>query len=406
MALTDTFTRQAKATGKPSGDKHTDGGGMYLLVKAGGKYWRMAYRFAGKQKTLALGVYPAVSLAQARKKRDLARELLAAGTDPGVAKIDGKRATVEASGHTFEAVALSWLAKAGPVMTRDTLTQRRTWITRYAGPFIGKMPVGTIKPRDVRLMLAKIEGLGTIDTAHRVKQFCGQVFRHAVALGLADRDVTVDLKGSLAHRTTRHRPAITDPIKLGELLRAIDGYTGHPYTRAALKLAPIVMLRPGELRAAEWAEIDLDAAQWSIPAGRMKMRIAHVVPLPRQAVEVLRSLHPITGHGRFVFPSLRTSTRPLSENTLSAALKAMGYSAEVHSAHGFRATARTILDEVMNERVDLIEHQQAHAVRDTNGRAYNRTAHLAARREMLQRWSDYLDKLRRGADVIELPRTA
>ena len=254
-------------------------------------------------------------------------------------------------------------------------------------------------------MLEKIEALGTLDTAHRVKQFCGQIFRFAVASGLAERDITADLKGAMAPRTTKHRAAITDPAKLGELLRSIHAYTGHPFTVAAMKLAPILFLRTGELRAAEWAEIDLNAAQWDVPANRMKMRVAHIVPLPTQAVEILCKLQPITGHGRYVFPSLRTGERPMSENTLSAALQAMGYSNDVQTPHGFRATARTILDEVMGERVDYIEHQQAHAVKDANGRAYNRTAHLPARREMMQRWADYLDKLRIGADVIPL-RTA
>jgi integrase len=226
------------------------------------------------------------------------------------------------------------------------------------------------------------------------------VFRYAVASGSAERDVTQDLKGAIAKPVKGHFAAITDPKQAGELMRSIYAYSGHAYTVAALKLSPLVFVRPGELRTAEWAEIDLDAAEWRIPGGKMKMKVDHLVPLSTQAVEILRNVQPITGHGRYVFPSLRTGERPMSENTINAALRGMGYAQDVHSAHGFRAMARTILDEVLGERVDLIEHQLSHAVKDPNGRAYNRTAHLPARRAMMQRWADYLDKLRVGADVI------
>jgi integrase len=270
-------------------------------------------------------------------------------------------------------------------------------------PFIGKMPMSTIGPRDIlERVVRKLEARGAIDTAHRVKQLCGQVFRFAVVSGLAERDVTADLSEALASKATKHFAAITEPKRVGDLMRSIHAYSGHPTTVAALKLSPLLFVRPGELRTAEWAEIDLDAAEWRIAGPKMKMKVDHVVPLATQAVEILRSLHPITGHGRFVFPSIRTGERPMSENTINAALRGMGYSAEVHTAHGFRATARTIMDEVLGERVDFIEHQLSHMVRDTNGRAYNRTAHLPARREMMQRWADYLDKLRIGADVIPL----
>jgi integrase len=250
-----------------------------------------------------------------------------------------------------------------------------------------------------------MEGRGALDSVQRVKQICGQVFRYAVATGSAERDVTQDLKGALAKAKAGHFAAITEPQQAGALMRSIYDYTGHPYTVAALKLAPLVFVRPGELRTAEWSEIDLDAAEWRIPGAKMKMKVDHLVPLSTQAVEILRSVQPITGHGRYVFPSLRTGERPMSENTINAALRGMGYAQDVHCAHGFRATARTIMDEVLGLRVDLIEHQLAHAVKDPNGRAYNRTAHLPARREMMQTWADYLDKLRIGADVIQL-RTA
>ncbi|MBY0455490.1 MAG: site-specific integrase [Burkholderiaceae bacterium] len=255
-------------------------------------------------------------------------------------------------------------------------------------------------------MVRKIEERQAFDSAHRIKQVCGQVFRFAVATGIADRDVTADLKGALAAIPKRHFAAITEPAKLGELLRSIHGYAGHPSIVTALKLTPLVFVRPGELRHAEWVEIDLDKAEWRIPGIKMKMDNDHIVPLSTQAVELLRGIHPMTGHGRYVFPSLRTGERPMSENTINAALRGMGYSKEVHTAHGFRATARTILDEVLGERVDLIEHQLAHAVKDVNGRAYNRTAHLPARREMMQRWANYLDKLAIGADVIPLRAVA
>ncbi|MFM7000544.1 MAG: tyrosine-type recombinase/integrase [Limnohabitans sp.] len=406
MALADTFVRQVKHSGKAGGDKHADGGGMYLLVKSSGKYWRMDYAHAAKRKTLALGVYPEVSLAKARQRRERAREQLADGIDPGVAKREEKRAQADAAANTFEAVARAWLCKTTSKRAEVTQSRITTLLEKDIFPFIGSMPISTIKPRDVLdKAVRKVEARGSIDTAHRAKQICGQIFRYAVAVGLAERDVTTDLRGALAAIPESHFAAITEPKQTGDLMRAIFDYTGHPCTVAALKLSPLVFVRPGELRTAEWAEIDLDAAEWRIPASKMKMKVDHLVPLSKQAVELLRGVHPITGHGRYVFPSLRTGERPMSENTINAALRGMGYSKEVHTAHGFRAMARTIMDEVMGERVDLIEHQLAHAVKDPNGRAYNRTAHLSARREMMQRWANYLDKLRIGADVIQL-RTA
>jgi integrase len=406
MALADTFVRQVKHSGKPAGDKHTDGGGMYLLVKSGGKYWRMDYTHADKRKTLALGVYPAVSLAKARQRVVKARELLADGIDPSTAKKEDKQAQAEAAANTFEAVARDWLIKTKAKRAEITHLKVSTWLEKDAFPFIGNMPISTIGPCDVLdKVVRKVEARGAIDTAHRLKQLCGQVFRYAVVTGLAERDVTVDLREALVTKTQKHHAAITEPKQVGDLMRSIFAYTGHPCTVAALKLTPLVFVRPGELRTMEWAELDLDGEEWRIPGSKMKMKVEHVVPLCTQAVELLRSVQPITGHGRYVFPSLRTGERPMSENTINGAVRAMGYSKEVHTAHGFRATARTIMDEVLGERVDLIEHQLAHAVKDANGRAYNRTAHLPARRVMMQTWADYLDKLRIGADVIQL-RTA
>ncbi|MES2116831.1 MAG: integrase arm-type DNA-binding domain-containing protein [Pseudomonadota bacterium] len=402
MALTDTYIRQVKHSGAQAGDKLTDGQGMHLLVNAVGKYWRMAYRFNGKQKTLALGVYPTVSLAKARERRDAARKLLADGIDPSRAKSDEKHAKANSAANTFEVVMRKWLTMKRKTLASSTHGKITTWLEKNILPEIGKMPIDSIGPRDVLAAVRKMEARGAIESAHKVKQLCGQVFRYAVAEGSAEHDVTADLRGALAPKVTKHFAAITEPRQAGALLRSIFGYAGHPYATAALKLSPLVFVRPGELRAAEWTEFNLDAAEWRIPGEKMKMKDDHIVPLSMQVIEILRPLHVLTGHGRYVFPSIRTDAKCMSENTINAALRGMGYSKETMTAHGFRAMARTIMDEVLGERVDLIEHQLAHAVKDPNGRAYNRTAHLPARREMMQRWADYLDKLRIGADVIQL----
>jgi integrase len=403
MALTDTRIRHLKYNGSSAGEKYSDGQGLFLLVKASGKYWRMSYRFNAKQKTVALGVYPAVSLAHARQLRDKARKRMEEdGIDPSAAKQEEKRSRVEAATHTFDAVARQWLKKTATKRATSTQEKIQTWLEKDVFPSIGKKPISAITPRDVLATVRKMEARGAIDSAHRVKQICGQVFRYAVATGVAERDVTADLKGALAVVPRAHYAAITEPKQVGELLRAIHAYSGHPYAAAALKLSPLVFVRPGELRSAEWSEIDLDAATWRIPASKMKMGLDHVVPLSTQAMEIVCSMHPLTGHHKYVFPSIRSSERCMSENTINAALRGMGYSKEAMTAHGFRAMARTILDEVLGERVDLVEHQLAHAVKDPNGRAYNRTAHLPARKAMMQRWADYLHKLRKGADVLPL----
>lgn len=405
MALTDTFIRQVKYSKETAGDKHTDGQGLFLLVNKAGKYWRMSYRFAGKQKTLALGVYPAVSLAKARRRRDSARELLADNIDPSTAKRIDKQTRIDAATNTFEVVARTWLKKTVKNRAKSTQEKVTNWLENNVFPSIGKMPISNIKPRDVLVTVQKIEARGAIDSAHRVKQICGQVFRYAVSAGLIERDVTADLKGALSVAPKSNYAAITEPEQVGGLMRSIHSYTGHPYAVAALKLSPLVFLRPGELRAAEWTEIDLDAAEWNIPASKMKMKRGHIVPLSTQAVEILRSIKPLSGHGKYVFPSIRTGERCMSENTINAALRSMGYSKEVMTAHGFRAMARTIMDEELEERVDLIEHQLAHTVIDPNGRAYNRTSHLPARRKMMQRWTKYLDTLRMDAEVIPIRLT-
>lgn len=393
MALSDIFIRQVKHSGAPAGDKHTDGEGMYLLVNKAGKYWRLNYRYLGKQKTLALGVYPEVSLAQARKKREQARELLASGTDPSNAKREDRQARVLAAGNTFELIARQWLAKEASSRAEATTKKVTSWLENNVFAYIGGIPIVELKPRDVLQVVQRMEKRGAVDSAHRVKQVIGQIFRFGVALDLVERDITADLRGALAAPIKSNHAAITDPNGVAGLMRSIHGYHGHAAAVAALKLAPLLFVRPGELRSAEWSEIDLDGAEWRIPASKMKMKVEHLVPLAHQAVTILSELRAFTGHGKYVFPSLR-SKACMSENTINAALRGMGYPKEVMTGHGFRAMARTILDEVLEERVDLIEHQLAHAVRDPNGRAYNRTAHLPARRSMMQRWADYLDDLR------------
>lgn len=365
----------------------------------------MDYRYAGKRKTLALGVYPEVTLAKARQRRDKAREQLAEDIDPSQAKREEKQTNALTTAQTFEAVARQWLQKTAANRAVSTQEKITTWLQKDVFPSIGRKPISIIGPREVLATVQKMEARGAIDSAHRVKQICGQVFRFAVATGLAERDVTADLRGALSAVPRANYAAITDPKQAGDLMRSIYAYSGHLYAVAALKLSPLVFVRPGELRGAEWSEIDLDAAEWRIPGRKMKMGVDHMVPLSIQSVEILRSMHALTGHGKYVFPSIRTGERCMSENTINAALRGMGYSKDVMTAHGFRAMARTIMDEVLSERVDLIEHQLAHAVKDPNGRAYNRTAHLPARRDMMQRWADYLDKLRKGADVVPLRAT-
>lgn len=393
MSLTDTFVRTAKSN-KPAGQKHTDGNGMYLLVTSSGKYWRLDYRHLGKRKTLALGVYPTITLAKARTRCADARRLIADGLDPVQARYEEKQDDIFAATQTFELVARMWMEKTAAARAESTRQKVTGWLEKDVFPYIGKSPVSTLKPRDVLLCVQHMEARGVHESAHRVKQICGQVLRFAVATGLTERDVTADLKGALTVPVKGNYAAIIDPRPAGELMRAIYGYHGHAYAAAAIKLSALLFVRPGELRAAEWREMDLDDGLWRIPAAKMKMRHDHLVPLATQALEILRALSRMTGEGKYVFPSIRSDDRCMSENTVSAALRSMGYPKEVMTAHGFRAMARTILDEILEERVDLIEHQLAHAVIDPNGRAYNRTAHLPARRNMMQRWADYLESIR------------
>jgi integrase len=395
--LTDTAIRNAKPKAAPY--KLADERALYLLVtSAGGKLWRINYRHGGKRKTLALGAYPDVTLVRARERRDEARRLLAEGVDPGAQR----RAEKASQAVTFQAVAEEFLAKLKDSWAPAHHSRVASRLERLY-PAIGARPIGSLTAADLLGPLQAIETAGKAETAVRTRAVAGQVIRYAIATGRATHDPTVALRGALAPVKGGHHAAVVEPKAFGALLRAIDGYGGEPVTRAALRLLPLVFVRPGELRLAEWAEIDLDAGQWVIPGRRMKMGTDHIVPLSRQAVAILRELHPLTGRLTLVFPSLRSRDRPISDNTLNAALRRLGYAKDVATGHGFRASARTLLDEVLHERIDLIEHQLAHAVRDPLGRAYNRTAHLSERARMMQLWADYLDGLKKGAEVIPFP---
>lgn len=327
--------------------------------------------------------------------------MLANGVDPGAVKKAQKTATVADTENSFEVVAREWHTKFSGTWspTHAETTLRRLQSDVF--PVIGARPIGELKAPEVLTMLRRIESRGALETAHRVRTICGQVFRYAVATGRAERDPSADLKGALPPYKKSHLAAITDPKEVAPLLRAIDGYQGSFVVKCALQLAPLVFVRPGELRQAEWTEIDFDAAEWNIPAERMKMKVAHLVPLSPQAVTILRDLHALTGRSRYLFPCHRSFARPMSNNAINAALRRMGFDNDTMTGHGFRAMARTILDEVLQIRPDYIEHQLAHAVRDPNGRAYNRTAHLAERKKMMQQWADYLDGLKAGAKVIQ-----
>ncbi len=397
MPLSDMKIRNAKPREKFY--KLTDGSGLYLHVsEGGGKWWRFKYRFSGKQKLLSLGTYPEISLIDARKRRDEARSQVAHGIDPGVVRKAQKQASIEET-ETFEVIAREWHSKFTPTWKPRHVEGLITRLQRDVFPYIGARPIKDIKAPELLTVLRRIESRGALETAHRARSICGQIFRYAVATGRAERNPAVDLIGALPPVKTINRAAITEPAKVGKLLRAIEGYQGSFVVQCALKIAPLVFVRPGELRHAEWSEIDFENAEWNIAAGKMKMKEPHLVPLSKQAIAILEELKKLTGSGRYVFPG-RTSERPMSDNAILAALRNMGYAKEEMSGHGFRAMARTILDEVLQVRPDFIEHQLAHAVRDPNGRAYNRTAHLTERKKMMQTWADYLDGLKAGAKVI------
>jgi len=391
--LNESRIRAAKPAEKPY--KLFDERGLFMLMTpTGGRLWRFRYRHGGVEKLLTLGAYPDVSLKRAREKRDDARRHVADGVDPS-AKRQAER---KAAADTFVAIIDEWLLTKKKSLTPATWERDHNQLHKWVVPYLGNRPISAIEAPELLAVLKRIESKGVIDTAHRTREICGRLFRYAIATGRATRDITEDLRGALAPRTTEHHAAITDPLKVGQLLRAIDGYDGQPTTAAALKLAPYVFVRPTELRAAEWSELMLDGEQpeWRIPAERMKMREAHIVPLARQSIKILRELHPITGRQRYVFPAIGGGGRPLSENTLTGALRRLGYSGDEMTAHGFRSMASTLLNE-QGVHPDLIELQLAHAERNTVRAAYNRAQRLAERREMMQGWGDYLDRLRANA---------
>jgi integrase len=406
--LTDVQIRKSSTSDKPL--RLYDERGLYLEVRPnGGKWWRLKYRHGGKEKLLSLGTYPDTSLKDARERRDKERQLLASGVDPSVARQAKEASRAAADASSFEVVAREWhrtihLQKVSEGHAARTLIR----LEQDVFPWVGSRPVGEITAPELLRAIRRIESRGAIETAHRALQSCGQVFRYAIATGRADRDPVPDLRGALKPVHVEHMPAITDPRRVGELLRAIHDYPGMPVTCTALKLAPLVFVRPGELRKAEWQEFDLELAEWRIPAAKMKgtkqqkeRGPAHVVPLPKQAVQLLRDLQRLTGDGRFLFPSLRTGERPMSDAAVLAALRRMGFPKDEMTGHGFRAMARTMLAEQLGVDEAVIEAQLAHAVKDTLGRAYNRTEFLRQRRAMLQQWADYLDALRTSDEVVQ-----
>jgi integrase len=398
MALSDAAIRKAKAGARPT--KLSDGGGLFLLLNPNGsRLWRLKYRFEGKEKLLAFGAYPEVSLKDAREQRDDARRQLAAGYDPSLARKAQKTAAADRAANSFEIVAREWFG----------LTKEK-WESEYADlvlhrlerdmfPWLGSRPIAEITPLELLTVLRRIEQRGAIDLTHRALQKCGQIFRYAVVTGRATRDPTTDLRDALKPAQKRHHASIQDPKAVGELVRAIRDYMGAFETRCALLLGMLTFVRPGELRKAEWSEFDCDRAEWRIPASRMKMKEQHIVPLSTQSLAVLKELHSATGHGRYLFPSIRTSARPMSENTVNAALRRLGYTREEMTGHGFRSTASTLLNE-LGWSSDAIERQLSHGERDEVRGAYNFAEYLAVRRKMMQAWADHLDALERGARVV------
>jgi integrase len=404
MPLSPTQISNTKPTDRLQ--KLADGGGLYLAVfPTGGKSWRFKYRYGGKEKLLTFGQWPAMSLAAARKKRDEARRLLAEGIDPG-AERQAERARREAlASNTFEAVAREWIERHLSKKSQAYRERVVSQLERFVFPVIGERPIAELTAPDILEVVRRVEKLNILETAHRVRQVVGQVIRYAIATGRAQADPTPALRGALPPAPTRHMAAPDDPAKVGEILRALEAFQGTPVVAAAIRLLPYVFVRPGELRTMRWADVDLEAAEWRFEAS--KTRTPHVVPLSRQALAILRDLKPLTGHlpGGWVFPNERTSLRPMSDMAVNAALRRLGISTRDElTGHGWRAVARTLLHERLGYPAEVIEHQLAHAVPDALGRAYNRTRFLEMRREMMQRWADYLDKLRDGAEVVPLRR--
>jgi integrase len=396
MSLTELEIRASKAKPKPY--KLYDEKGLFLLVKPNGaRLWRFKYAYSGVEKLLSLGAYPEVPLKRARAKRDEARRLVADAVDPSAKRKSEKSAQAQ----TFAAVAKEWLETKRKTLTQSTWARDRDQLVKLVGPYLGNHPIAQIEAPELLAVLKRLERRGVRDTAHRVRAVCGRVFRYAIATGRAKRDPSSDLKGALAPKATKHYAAITEPTKVGQLMRAIAEYDGQRTTHAALQLAPYVFVRPGELRGAQWTEFDLERAEWRIPAERMKMGETHIVPLSRQSVAILRDLHPFTGGNRYLFPAIGSQVRPLSENTLGAALRRIGYSSEEMTAHGFRTLASRLLNE-QGWHPDLIKLQLAHKERNKVRAAYNRAQRLGERRKLMQAWADYLDGLRSGGEIIPI----
>ena len=396
MPLSNTAIRNAKLGEKAK--KMFDSGGLYLEVApSGGKWWRLKYHFEGKEKRLSLGIYPDVSLKDARERRFEARKLLANNIDPSENRKAEKAAKAERSTNSFETIAREWFSKHEPSWAASHAGRIIRRLERDIFPWIGSRAVANITAPQLLETVRRIEQRGALETAHRVLRICSQVFRYAIATGCAKYNPAGGLRGALPPVKGEHFAAVTEPKQVGEVLRALDGYEGTLPVRCALRFAPLVFVRPGELRQAQWKDIDLENAEWRFLV--TKTETQHIVPLSRQAVEILQELKPLTGRGTYVFPSARSpkGDRPMSDNAILAAMRCMGISKEEMSGHGFRAMARTILDEVLNFRPDYIEHQLAHKVCDPNGRAYNRTAHLSERRKMMQVWADYLEELKASA---------
>jgi len=400
MPLTDSAIRNAKPGEKSR--KMTDEKGLYLLVTVkGGKWWRWDYRHGGKRKTLSMGIYPDVGLKEAREARNEARKLVAKGVDPSEQRKASK--ATEEGADSFEAITREWFQKFSPNWASGHSKKVISRFEKDLFPYLGKRPINEINAPELLSVLRRIEMRGAIETAHRAKQTTGQVFRYAVATGRAERDPTGDLKGAIPPAKKSRHAAITDPVKVGELLRAIDAYGGSPVVRAALQLSALLFVRPGELRQAEWKEIDLKAGQWVIPAEKMKMGLAHIVPLSLQVIDILKELHQLTGKGCYVFPGARSASRPLSDNGPRTALRAIGYSNSDMTPHGFRAMASTLLNE-QGWRADVIERQLAHSEHNKVRAAYHRAEYLEERRQMMEFWSDYLEGLKAGADVVPIMR--
>lgn len=398
--LTDLAVR--KAIPREKAYKLADGGGLHLLVTPKGqRYWRMDYRFADKRGTMALGVYPTVSLAEARDGRLKIKKQLAEGINPAAQRKVEKITGPLAKANTFRAVAEEWLVKAEREGRAEVTIGKLRWLLEFAYPILGDRKVADIKAPELLAVLRGVEKRGHHETARRLRSTCGQVFRYAIATGRGDRDVSTDLRGALIVPKVTHRAAITTPEEVGVLLRAIDAYSGYPLTHAALRLAPHVFVRPGELRHAEWSEFDMDKMIWTIPAEKTKMRVAHRVPLTRQVKEVLDALREISGYRRYLFPAQGKRDRPMSENTVNLALRRMGFDSTTMTAHGFRAMASTLLNEQSRWNPDAIERQLGHAELNGVRRAYARGEHWDERVRMMEHWSNYLDQLRAGATILE-----